>query len=94
MSIFEYRAGAVSGLFRGAQRGNPKDEAVVNPENEDELVCGKCGVPLVQGEAKFTYLGHTFTHSVPKCPRCGMAYISEELTRGRIAEVETMLEDK
>ena len=69
-------------------------KADVNPENEGKLICAKCAVPLVKGEAKFTYLEHDFTHTVPRCPQCGTIYISEELTRGRIAEVETELEDK
>ena len=57
-------------------------------------MCARCDVPLVKGEVKFAYLGHDFTHSVPRCPQCGMVYISEELTLSRIAEVETELEDK
>jgi len=45
-------------------------------------------------ETKFSYLGHEFTHPVPKCPICGFVYIPEELATGKISEVETMLEDK
>ncbi|MDR1728158.1 MAG: hypothetical protein LBT74_09605 [Acidobacteriota bacterium] len=66
----------------------------VDPENERRLVCAKCGVPLEKGATKFYYLNHELTHPVPRCPQCGQVYISEELTLGRIAEVETMLEDK
>jgi hypothetical protein len=58
------------------------------------LLCAKCGEPLTLLETKFSYLGHDFTHQVPRCPSCGLAYISEDLATGKIAEVETMLEDK
>jgi hypothetical protein len=29
-----------------------------------------------------------------RCPVCGLAYVSEELARGRMREVEKALEDK
>ena len=63
-------------------------------EKENGLLCARCDVPLEKSEARFEYLGHKFTNPAPKCPICGMVYISEALTLGRIAEVETMLEDK
>jgi ribosomal protein S27AE len=68
----------------------PRDAA---PEAAN-LTCARCGVPLEPAETKFVYLGHAFTHKVPRCPRCGYAYIAEDLAAGKIAEVETMLEDK
>jgi len=61
---------------------------------ENTRVCARCGVPLEQAEAKFSYLGHAFSHPVPKCPQCGLVCLPEELVTGKIAEVETMLEDK
>ena len=63
-------------------------------KNENTLICTRCNVPLEKSEAKFDYLGHKFRHNAQKCPICGMVYIPEELVDGRIAEVETMLEDK
>jgi len=63
-------------------------------EDENRLICTRCNAPLEKSETKFDYLGHKFTRHVPKCPVCGMVYVSEELAVGRIAEVETMLEDK
>jgi uncharacterized protein with PIN domain len=62
--------------------------------DENELVCARCNVPLEKIETKFSYLGHVFTHPIPKCPSCGQVYIPEELAAGKISEVETMLEDK
>jgi len=66
---------------------------MTDPENRD-LICSKCGVPLEPAETKFSYLGHDFTHAVPKCPVCGQVCLPEELVTGKMAEVETMLEDK
>ena len=45
-------------------------------------------------EAQFSYLKRSFRHKVLRCPQCGQIYISEELARGRMREVETTLEDK
>ena len=70
------------------------DEKSARIQSENGLICARCGVPLEKSETKFDYLGHKFTHQVPKCPVCGMVYVSEELVGGRIQEVETMLEDK
>ncbi|MCL2493758.1 MAG: (Fe-S)-binding protein, partial [Clostridiales bacterium] len=58
------------------------------------LTCGKCNVPFELIETKFSYLGHVFSHPVPRCPVCGQVHIPESLATGKIAEVETTLEDK
>jgi hypothetical protein len=42
----------------------------------------------------FTYLGHNFFTEIPKCPECGQVFISEELVKGRINDVEMQMEDK
>ncbi|MGE4484738.1 MAG: DVU_1557 family redox protein [Oscillospiraceae bacterium] len=60
----------------------------------ENLICVKCGVPLKMLPTSFKYVGHTFNAEVPRCPVCGEVFISEELVRGRIHEVETELEDK
>jgi len=62
--------------------------------NEDELYCVKCKVRLVPLKTTFTYLKHEFYVDLPRCPSCGQVYVSEELARGKMAEVETSLEDK
>jgi predicted RNA-binding Zn-ribbon protein involved in translation (DUF1610 family) len=58
------------------------------------LQCYMCGVKLELAEAKFAYLGHVFSHTVFRCPSCGLTFIPESLAEGRMSEVETMLEDK
>jgi hypothetical protein len=63
------------------------------PEKK-KLICWKCKKELEIKKTNFTYLGHSFFTEVPKCPECGLVYISEELVKGRMSEVEMQLEDK
>ncbi len=63
-------------------------------EEKRVLICHKCNRELEMRRTDFTYLGHTFHTDLPRCPECGMVYISEELVKGRISDVETQLEDK
>ena len=63
-------------------------------KEDTNMVCAECGVPLELIETKFSYLGHDFSHPVPKCPKCGQVCIPEEMATGKIADVEAMLEDK
>jgi len=62
--------------------------------DEKRLKCAKCGSALVLRSVNFGYMGRTFAHDVPVCPDCGKPYISRELAEGKMAEVETLLEDK
>ena len=56
--------------------------------------CMKCDEEMVEKKTTFTYLGHEMTYPVLRCPKCGQAYLPESLVKGKIAEVETLLEDK
>ena len=56
--------------------------------------CDKCKKELVMTKVSFEYMGRTFDHEVPACPECGKAFISRELVKGKMAEVETLMEDK
>ncbi|SDE57366.1 DVU_1557 family redox protein [Sporomusa acidovorans] len=58
------------------------------------LVCLKCNVALEPRKASFNYLGFTFNTELPRCPVCGQVFLSEELVKGKVAEVEMSLEDK
>lgn len=60
----------------------------------EEFICGKCNVPLENGEIKLYYMGNDFPILMPKCPICGQGYIPEELALGKILQVERALEDK
>jgi YgiT-type zinc finger domain-containing protein len=63
-------------------------------EERKKLICFKCNKELVPKKTHFTYLGHTFFAEIPKCPECGLVYLSEDLVKSRISEVEMQLEDK
>ena len=56
--------------------------------------CSKCGETLVMKKNVFHYMGRSFGHEVPTCPKCGKMFISKELAEGRMAEVEALMEDK
>ena len=62
--------------------------------DDEQLICGKCRVPLVPKNITMEYLGHQIKQDFPCCPVCGEIYISEEFARGKMHDVETMLEDK
>jgi hypothetical protein len=64
------------------------------PHNET-IMCRACG----DGELGFfknhvEYLGSRFDVVLPQCKNCGRIYISPDIARGRMAEVEKILEDK
>lgn len=61
---------------------------------EKTWMCAKCGVPLVPTKVVFQYMGRSFGHEVPACPKCGKAFISKDLALGKMAEVEALMEDK
>jgi hypothetical protein len=59
-----------------------------------EWRCGRCDRPLVAGPVSVSYLGHRFSTPMPHCPGCGRVLVPEALARGKMAEVEQILEDK
>jgi NAD-dependent SIR2 family protein deacetylase len=58
------------------------------------MKCTKCNETLSDRKTVFHYLERSFTHEVPCCPKCGKVYIPPDLAEGKMAEVETQLEDK
>lgn len=58
------------------------------------IICHKCKVPLEMAKCKFRYLSLDIASEVPRCPKCGMTYLSEDLVKDRIHQVEANLEDK
>ena len=62
--------------------------------DEITMKCVACGVKLIPKKTVFNYMGRSFTHDVPCCPKCGRVYITKELAEGKMAEVEEQLEDK
>jgi len=66
----------------------------MNGQEGRSWTCARCGVPPENKRVNFSYMGRTFGHEVPVCPKCGMVFISRELAKGRMAEVELLMEDK
>lgn len=62
--------------------------------NTEKLICDRCGVEMELIEASFDYLSRGFRHKVPRCPECGQVSLPEELVTGKMADVESMIEDK
>ena len=60
----------------------------------EKIICHPCQVPLENARVNFTYLGHVFHTDLPKCPQCGQVFVSEDLVKGKMADVEAELEDK
>ena len=56
--------------------------------------CRKCDLPLEPATVNVEYLGNQFSAELPRCPKCGLVLISEDLALGKMAEVEQILEDK
>lgn len=61
---------------------------------EQNWKCAKCGAALEMKKVVFSYMGRSFGHEVPTCPKCGRVLITKELALGRMAEVEILMEDK
>jgi hypothetical protein len=59
-----------------------------------KLKCFKCKVLLRESEVAFSYIGQVFHAALPNCPVCGQVYLSEELVRGKVTQVERQMEDK
>lgn len=70
-----------------------KNDAELENDYTD-LVCSKCNVNLGIGPVSLEYLGNGFPVELPKCPKCGMVFIPEELALGKMLHVEKSLEDK
>lgn len=59
-----------------------------------DLLCRRCGVPMEMAKTEFSYLSYSFHAELPRCPVCHQVFIPEGLVKGRMAEVESELEDK
>lgn len=69
-------------------------ENKIQDMQDTNMMCDKCKVHLKPAKVTLSYLGNSFSAEVPKCPVCGLVYMSEELVRGKMAAVEMAIEDK
>jgi hypothetical protein len=58
------------------------------------IVCSRCGVELENKRVGLEYNGHKLQSDLPCCPGCGQCYVSFDLAKGRLREVEMEMEDK
>ena len=49
---------------------------------------------MVKQKVKFEYMNVIVDHDIPKCPKCGQVYITEETVNEKIFNVEKQLEEK
>jgi len=61
---------------------------------EPLVLCHACNKRLTSCKNHVEYLGSRFDVAMPQCPGCGIIYVSPALARGKMAEVEKILEDK
>lgn len=69
----------------------------IDPEftpDHGQWLCAVCNVPLEQIKVQAFYMNSAFDVILPRCPKCGLTMIPESLARGKMAEVEALLEDK
>ncbi|NLP44564.1 MAG: hypothetical protein GX351_08050 [Peptococcaceae bacterium] len=59
-----------------------------------QVICYHCQIPLTIKKVNISYEGQTMAADLPACPQCGQVYLSEEVVRGKIHEIEKSLEDK
>ena len=69
-------------------------QIVENIERFLEWTCASCGEKLTVGKVDIDYLNSRFSVELPKCEKCGLVMIPEELALGKMLEVEQTLEDK
>ena len=63
-------------------------------EMPEGMICQKCNEPMVLKRTGFTYIGRTFHTEVLQCPTCGLVFVPQDLVKGRMKEVESLMEDK
>jgi hypothetical protein len=66
----------------------------VNSTEASHWKCLKCDLPLEMREVEVAYMGSKYPVDLPRCPRCGIVFIPEQLAVGKMAEIEQLLEDK
>ncbi|WP_291325177.1 DVU_1557 family redox protein [Desulfovibrio sp. UCD-KL4C] len=67
---------------------------VLDGEDFSSWKCAACGEKLVPKPIELGYLESRFKVELPSCPVCGLVLIPEDLALGKMAEVESLLEDK
>jgi len=61
---------------------------------DEKMICCRCNVEMEEREVRFDYLGKSFSANTLQCPVCGQVYLSAELVKNKVNQVEMMLEEK
>lgn len=69
------------------KKSQPKEELPA-------MICLKCDLAMELKQTAFSYLGRTFHTDVLRCPGCRAVFVPESLAKGRMNEVELIMEDK
>jgi RNase P subunit RPR2 len=64
-----------------------------SPDHGD-WICATCNKPLELKKMQITYLENAFDVTLPQCPSCGRTFVPKSLAEGKMAEVESLVEDK
>jgi predicted nucleic-acid-binding Zn-ribbon protein len=56
--------------------------------------CFKCKEEMIEADIVATYLEFSNMVEGIQCPKCGVAYLTEETALGAVREAEEMLESK
>jgi Fe-S oxidoreductase len=65
-----------------------------SPGADPPVLCHACNEILTPCKNHVEYLSSRFDVAMLQCPGCGIVYVSQALARGKMAEVEKILEDK
>jgi ribosomal protein S27AE len=66
----------------------------VDIREASDWTCGKCDEALDTGIVEVAYMGSKYPVELPRCPRCGIVFIPQQLALGQMAQIERLLEDK
>ena len=84
----------MAGKLMGKAGTKPGGSGSPESKPAEKIICDKCGVEMEMIEVSFDYLSRGFRHKVPRCPECGQVSLPEDLVTGKMADVESMIEDK
>jgi len=62
--------------------------------SEKKIICDLCKIEMILSKVDLLYQDQKMNADLLKCPKCGQVYISEELVKNKMREVESNLEEK
>ncbi len=66
----------------------------VDVKEAEHWLCSSCDVPLESRTVEVAYMGSKYPVNLPRCPKCGIVFVPEDLALGKMSEIEKILEDK